>query len=152
MGIMGAWGTGIFSNDTSRDVRDDFAQHLGDGLTLGEAVEKIVDEYCFGDRLDPDNNDVWLGLAAAQHASGHVTPDVINTALAITESPLEYDRWATEDANKRRSALHKLRETLLSEPRPPKRFRKRVFRTTERTPGDHDENVNLIGDHFRSLT
>ncbi|MHA7274812.1 DUF4259 domain-containing protein [Arthrobacter sp. TMT4-20] len=135
---MGAWGTGIFSNDTSRDVRDDFARHLGNGLSLDQAVEKILDEYCSNDRLDPDNNDVWLGLAAAQHASGHVTSDVINTALAIVESPLEYDRWSPEDANKRRSALHQLRQTLRSEPRPPKRFRKKVLQTTERTPGDHE--------------
>jgi hypothetical protein len=135
---MGAWGTGIFSNDTSRDVRDDFAKHLGDGLPLSEVVEKILDEYCFDERLDRDNNDVWLGLAAAQHASGHVTADVIKVALEITESPSEYERWGHQDVAKRRSALSKLRETLLSEPPPPKRFRKRTFRTTERTPGDHE--------------
>lgn len=135
---MGAWGTGIFSNDTSRDVRDDFAKHLGDGLPLTEVVEKILDEYCFDDRLNPDNNDVWLGLAAAQHASGHVSADVIRVALAITESPSEYERWGPQHATKRRAALTKLKETLLSEPRSPKRLRKRVFRTTARTAGDHE--------------
>ncbi|SDI44571.1 hypothetical protein SAMN04488693_11195 [Arthrobacter subterraneus] len=134
---MGAWGTGIFSNDTSRDVREDFAKHVGDGLPLDEVVEKILDEYCFDDRLDPDNNDVWLGLAAAQHASGHVTPEVMKVALEITESPSEYERWAPQDVPKRRSALTKLREKLLTEPRPPKRFRKRTYRTTDRVAGDH---------------
>ena len=42
---MGAWGTGIFQDDTACDIRDDYKDHLGNGLSGSEATERILSEY-----------------------------------------------------------------------------------------------------------
>lgn len=64
---MGTWGPAIFSNDTAPDVREDFRDLVATGATPAQATEQILAEYGVGMPGDPDNNDLWLGLAATQH-------------------------------------------------------------------------------------
>jgi hypothetical protein len=42
---MGAWGTAIFSDDTARDIRDEFRDLIGEGLSTEQATEKLLSEY-----------------------------------------------------------------------------------------------------------
>lgn len=42
---MGAWGSAIFSDDTAADLRDDWKDLLGEGLSPEEATKKLVEEY-----------------------------------------------------------------------------------------------------------
>jgi hypothetical protein len=42
---MGAWGTAIFSNDTSTDVRDEFVDPIGDGFDAEDATRQLVSSY-----------------------------------------------------------------------------------------------------------
>lgn len=42
---MGAWGTGLFQDDTACDIREDYKDHLGNGLSGPEAVARILAEY-----------------------------------------------------------------------------------------------------------
>ncbi len=54
---MGAWGTAIFSDDTASDVRDDYRDHVGDGLSGIEATDRLLNEWL--DTLpDPDEGPV----------------------------------------------------------------------------------------------
>ena len=63
---MGAWGTGLFLDDTARDIRDDLKDHLGNGLSGPEATALILVEYK-SSLADPhEAGVVWLALAAAQ--------------------------------------------------------------------------------------
>lgn len=47
---MGAWGTGLYSDDTTCDVRDDYVLNLKLGLSSEESSQKILDRY--GDLLE----------------------------------------------------------------------------------------------------
>jgi hypothetical protein len=70
---MGAWGVGIFSNDTASDICEDFRDLIAEGLSAHEATLRLVGEYGV-DGSDEDENDFWLGLAATQHRLGHIAP------------------------------------------------------------------------------
>ena len=64
---MGAWGPAIFSDDLAVDVRDDFRDLIGEGLTADEASERLKAEYA--DTLqDPDEGPVFL-FALAEPAA-----------------------------------------------------------------------------------
>ena len=41
---MGTWGTGIFSDDNAADLRDDYRDFIGDGLSSREATDRLLAE------------------------------------------------------------------------------------------------------------
>ena len=41
---MGTWGTAIFSDDTASDVRDEFRDLIGKGLSAEQATNKLLKE------------------------------------------------------------------------------------------------------------
>ncbi|HJQ83568.1 MAG TPA: hypothetical protein VKA21_05800 [Candidatus Binatia bacterium] len=126
---MGAWGTAIFSDDTARDVRDEFRDHVGDGLSGPAATDRLLQAW--RDTLaDPDDGPVfWLALASTQWKCGRLEPRVLERALAVIANGAALRRWADDPKSlaKRRAALGKLEEQLRSpapaEKRIPKRFR-----------------------------
>lgn len=124
---MGAWGPAIFSDDTACDIRGDYKDFLGDGLTPSEATDRVLLEW--KDSLaDPDENSiVWLALAATQWKLGRLESGVKQKALEVIDSGCNLVCWEGKDREKRRAALEKLRDQLDS-PQPkqkkvPKRFR-----------------------------
>lgn len=136
IGLMGSWGVGIFSNDVAADIRGDFRGLIADGLSAEDATRRLQDEYGVGDR-GTDDNDFWLGLAAAQHSTGHVSPGVIDRAISIIDSPSELERWAPPNRNPRNAALERLRATLLQSPPQPKRLQPRTKVDTRLEPGQY---------------
>lgn len=134
---MGAWGTGIFSNDTSRDVRDEFRDLIAEGMTPTDATSRLVESYQAPS--DPiQDPDFWLGLALAQHQMGRSTPDVqANAFTVIGQIDKELERWEPSDRRKRRTALEKAAR-VLAEPLPTARpVRKRSKSATALRPGQH---------------
>src|SRR3712207_965408 len=105
---MGAWGVGLYSNDTASDVRENFRDLVAAGLTPEVATERLIADW-EASKLNVDDNDFWLGLADTQHRLGHVVPEVVAHALAITEDPAELERWPAELRQRRASTLTKLR-------------------------------------------
>lgn len=136
---VGAWGTAIFSNDTSLDVRGEFRDLIGAGETAETASAKILGGSIPGPEaeIDPDDNDIWLGLAATQHKTGHIVPEVIERALQIIDSQDELERWELLDRKRRANALTKLREALLQPAPPPAVIKPRRLLTTDLLPGQH---------------
>lgn len=61
---MGAWGPGIFSDDTAQDVRTSYRQLIEDGASGEEATRSLVEQ--FADMVgDTDDGPVfWIALAA----------------------------------------------------------------------------------------
>jgi hypothetical protein len=136
---MGAWGPAILSDDLAADVRDDFRDLIGDGLTAEEASERLKDEYA--DALqDPDEGPVFLfALAATQWKTGHVSPAIVSEALAALDAGRGMERW--EDAppgqqKERRRALEKLAQQLRTPPRDPARISRRRLEDTALRLGD----------------
>lgn len=125
---MGAWGTAIFSDDTACDVRDDYREFLGDGLTNRGATDAVLREWQ-GQCDEAEMGVVWLSLAAIQWKCGRLEDRVKQQALRIIDTGTDLERWEG-DVNlirKRKASLAKLRSTLMSpQPSPrkiPKRFR-----------------------------
>jgi hypothetical protein len=133
---MGSWGVGISSNDDAADIRDDFRDLIAYGLSSEDATLRLMEEYGVGGR-GTDDNDFWLGLAAAQHSIGHVVPEVIDRATAIIDGPEEFERWTSQDRMRRQAVLLKLRERLGQPPPPPKRLRPRTKVDTRLETGQH---------------
>jgi hypothetical protein len=135
---MGAWGTGIFSDDTACDVRDTYVELVGDGLSGTEATKRLLDEYS-RTLDDPDEGPVfWLALAATQWKSGRLEEPVFQRALNIIDGGIDLARWNahSRDHKKRQVVLDKLRAQLTS-PQPPERRIAKRFR---------DSNDWLVGD------
>jgi hypothetical protein len=119
---MGVWGTGIFQDDTASDVRDEYKDLLGNGMTGVQATRRILESYS-SSLADPDESGVvWLALAATQWKVGRLEPQTLERALEVIDSGADLKRWAagTKDFSKRKVALEKLREQITS-PQPPER-------------------------------
>lgn len=123
---MGAWGTGIFQDDTACDIRDEYKQLLGDGLSAREAKARILEAYK-SSFADADESTVaWLALAVVQWKVGRLDDDTLQHALAIIESGSNLVRWNAnpKDHDRRKAALEKLRAQISSPQPAEKRIRK----------------------------
>lgn len=133
---MGAWGTGLFSNDTAADARDTLRDLIIDGADPAAAIAVMVEEFQVAE-LPDDANDFWLAVAVTLHKAGRVDPDARSLALAAADDPEELSRWPAEHRSARTRALRAARELLLSEPPPPRRLRRPTRATTNLEPGQH---------------
>jgi hypothetical protein len=117
---MGAWGPGIFSNDTAADIRGDFREALEDGLTPAQATAKLIAGA--GDAVDDqdDATSFWSGLAAAQMALGVLQTNVRDRAIALIDAGGDLALWDDPKlAAKRTLVLERLRDQLLGPQKPP---------------------------------
>lgn len=124
---MGAWGTGIFQDDTACDIRDDYKECLGDGLSGPEATTRILSEYK-SSFADPDGSGAaWLALASVQWKHGRLDETTLEQALRVIDSGSDLARWAdSRNLAKRRAVLEKLRAEITSPQPAQKKVRKQV--------------------------
>jgi len=128
---MGTTGPAIFSDDLACDIRSEFRELIGDGLSPQEATDKIIADYTqSGTPTDPDEGPTfWIALAATQWKCGRLLDSVKAKALSSIEPDL--NRWrasAVGDAAaaeklvaRRKAALDKFKAQLLSpQPKPTK--------------------------------
>jgi hypothetical protein len=122
---VGAWGAGIFSNDTAADIRRSLRELLEDGLSPEEATERLISS-AYGADEDPDDaTSFWTGLAAAQMALGVLQPRVRDHAVTLIDSGGDIALFTdAKVAAKRRSVLDKLRLQLLGPQKPPVKVRR----------------------------
>jgi hypothetical protein len=117
---MGAWGTGVFSDDNAADVRDDYRKLVGDGLTGPQATERLIAQWApIG---DPDLEPVfWLALALTQWGCGRLEARVKEEALRMIANGSAIRAWAGgPDERKRRTVLEAAKRKLES-PQPTER-------------------------------
>ena len=130
---MGAWGTGIFQDDTASDLRDDYKNHLGNGLSGSEAAARILAEY--KSSLDDPHEApvVWLALSAVQWKHGRLEPETLEHALQVIDSGSDLRRWESNagDFAKRRAVLEKLRVQITSPQPEAKKVRKQIIATCD---------------------
>lgn len=135
---MGAWGTGLYSDDIACDVRDDYKDILGDGITEPEATELIIERW--KDSLsDADISPVfWLALADVQWNLGKLQEKVKKEAIKIIEKGSDLTRWSTNQkyVKKRKAVLVRLWEKL-EKPQPSEKVVKtRYVASTDWNIGD----------------
>jgi hypothetical protein len=131
---MGTWGAALYSDDTTREVRDTYIQNLKYGLSDEEACQRILERH--GDLLADHEIAclVYFALADTAWKYGRLTQDVQGRALALIEAGGDvfvWERDSPSDVASRRRALASLEARLrstqpavrpvkLSKPRPKK--------------------------------
>jgi len=130
---MGVWGTDIFQDDTASDIRQDYKDHLGNGLSGPEATTRILAEY--KSSLDDPHEApvVWIALVAVQWKHGRLEAETLARALHVIDSGRDLARWDSnaKDLAKRRAVLEKLRTQITSPQPEAKKVRKPVVATCE---------------------
>jgi hypothetical protein len=123
-GIMGAWGTGLYSSDMAADMRATVKSVLR--LPLDE--DRIVAILCDGerraadDRNDEDHTTFWLVLADQFEKRGIAHAPTRDKAIAIIDqgddlSMMEKRGMKPADLRKRGTKLAELRARLAAAPR-----------------------------------
>ena len=122
---MGAWGAGVFSNDTSADIRGKLRELLEDGLSPEEATERLTSSAQGADDDPDDATAFWTGLAAAQMGLGVLQPRARDRAVALIDSGGDVKLFTDPKvAAKRKAVLDNLRSQLLGPQKPPVKVRK----------------------------
>ncbi|RPD43427.1 hypothetical protein [Paracnuella aquatica] len=128
---MGTFGTAIFSDDFACDIRDEFKELIGKGMTSEEATKFMIASN--SDSLsDEDEGSVfWLSLAAIQWKTGRLLEDVKQKAIEVINTGSDLKRWEDEGDEKlvakRQRELVKLKEQLLS-PQPAQKIIAKVYK------------------------
>lgn len=113
---MGTWGTGIYQNDVSEDVKDDYISKLKAGKSDEEALNEILQEYDNEINDIDEKYNVFFGLADTLWKKGRLTAEMKQFVLNLIEEEEQSDKWETEKIKKdRQKALNKLKEKLNSE-------------------------------------
>jgi hypothetical protein len=135
---MGAWGTGIFANDTAADIRSEYREYLEDRVPDAEATRLVIESFA---HLEPnDMGELWVALAAAQTQVGRLDSEVKAAALAAIDHGQGLELWAEAGSPalaKRAAVLQKLRDQLTGpQPAPKKLRRPWRYEETELVAGD----------------
>ena len=95
---MGTWGTSLYENDITKDVRDDYIELLCSGKSDEEATEAMIEAYIeiFGKE---DESLFWLALADTQWDYGRLQSSVKEKALFFINDLVD-ERWHDEGAHK----------------------------------------------------
>lgn len=117
---MGAWGAGLYSDDTTCDVRDDYIQHLKHGLSHGEACQKVLGRHAA--RLgEPEVACLaYFALADTAWKYGRLDETLKDKALSLLRAGGDlfvWERDAPRDVPARRKTLKAL-EARLATPQP----------------------------------
>lgn len=118
---MGTWGTGLYANDCTCDVRDSYMKFLREGLGNSEAYKKTLEEYqeYIGDQDEPF---LWYALAETQWRMGRLLPEVKGKALEWIDNGGGLELWeeSTKGGAGWNKTLQNLKLKLLS-PMPPEK-------------------------------
>lgn len=137
---MGTWGTSLYANDSTNDVKDCYKKFLQDMLSNEEAYQKTM-EQCHEYIGDDEEPLFWYALADTQWRLGRLMPDVKEKALSWIENAGGLDIWeeSKSDARGWKKTLDKLKDQLNS-PMPIRR----VFKK----PAEFIHNPWNIGDIY----
>ncbi len=118
---MGAWGTKLYQDDVSQDVKEQYKELLKKGKSNEEATQQILNEYKLVLSDIDDGPVFWFALAETQWSLGRLLPEVKEQALAWINNGSDQARWERENPKKapeRKKILEDLRVKLNS-PMPP---------------------------------
>lgn len=123
---MGAWGTALYSDDTTCDVRDDYVNYLKRGLSDSEALSTVLNR--FGDLLE--NREiaclVYFALSDTAWKYGRLDSNIRQRALNLIEQGGDifvWERDAPAEVPGRKRALAALQKKLMSEQPPRKEIK-----------------------------
>ena len=134
---MGAWGTGLYSNDTSSDVRD-MCNEVYPLVGVEKGTQLIFEEYADivnSDVIDNDYADFWFALADWQWKHGVLSDEIKKKTISLIEMQAGIDEWEGADIKKRLAVLEKLLGQLKT-PQPDVKIPKAKLAKPKHKPGD----------------
>lgn len=125
---MGAWGAGLYENDTALDVKDEFEKLFNDGKSVQEITDGLTAEFESIMDCTDEAPLFWLALADTQWTFGVLLPKIKENALRWINE-LKSQTADTPDRARQGKALDDLQTKLLS-PLPPvkKPKKKRIYK------------------------
>ena len=102
---MGTWGTALYSDDLAADLRGDFTDAAGDGLSAAAIVDRLTQEYA-ASVADADEGPVfWLAVADMGWRLGRLDERARLEALAAIDSGRDLARWDEPRDRVKRAAV-----------------------------------------------
>ena len=110
---MGAWGAGLYENDTALDVKDEFEKLFNDGKGVQEITDGLTAEFESIMDCADEAPLFWLALADTQWKFGVLLPTVKENALRwidelksqAADTPAEEEDLQVRVENRRRLCL-----------------------------------------------
>ena len=135
---MGAWGTGLYQDDDTCDIKEEYLTYLRIGMSNEEALEELIEcneELIEDEEIGPL---FWLALADTQWKYGRLTKEVKEKALEVINSGKDLERWEKDKKlyEKRKKVLEELRERLNTKQPEEKKVRKMTFERPNWKVGD----------------
>ena len=137
---MSAWGTSLYANDWTCDVRDTYIGFLEAKFSNAVAYEKTIESFC--DYLDTELEPLlWYALADTQWALGRLMPDVKDKAMFWIENKGGLGIWDENLArvNGWKKTMASLKARLDKQPPKEKKIE---------SPAEYQYNPGDIGDVF----
>lgn len=107
---MGTWGTAIFSDDFTADIKREYQTLLAFGVPQEEALKKTIEYFNAG--TDQDDCRFWFAIASIQMKYNRLEKEVADTTIRLLDNGGDIDEWEEEDRSKRRKVLDKLKGQL----------------------------------------
>ncbi len=138
---MGAWGTGISSNDTYADIYEQFFDLYNDGLAVPEITKKLVAENQETINLPEDATNFWFALANGQWECKALDKEIFTLVEQIIKTGQDLAVWRELDASPadlkaRDKVLNKFLEKLQGVKDKPRKRTKRKFYNSIFQKGD----------------
>ena len=135
---MGAWGTGLYQDDDTCDIKEEYLTYLRIGMSNEEALEELIEcneELIEDEEIGPL---FWLALADTQWEYGRLTNEVKEEALEVINSGKDLERWEEDKKlyEKRKKVLEDLKERLNTKQPEEKKIRKMIFTRPNWNVGD----------------
>lgn len=135
---MGAWGTGLYQDDDTCDIKEEYLTYLRIGMSNEEAQEELIEcneELIEDEEIGPL---FWLALADTQWEYGRLTNEVKEEALEVINSGKDLERWEEDKKlyEKRKKVLEDLKERLNTKQPEEKKIRKMIFTRPNWNVGD----------------
>lgn len=112
---MGVWGTGLYQNDISIDVKDDYRNKLRAGKIDEEVYGEMMLEYRNIMTDEDEKYNFWYALGDTMWNLGRLNNDTKEKVLLMMEQDVLGNVWESQkDINKRKEVLKSLKEKLLS--------------------------------------
>jgi hypothetical protein len=118
--IVGAWDTGIFDDDTTCDVRDDFIDYLKEGKSSEEATNLILEEYLEEFDVDEDLDGlslVYIALAAIQIEKDCLQEQIRKRTIELIDKGADLELWEEadeKDFENRKKVLGEFKQKLFN--------------------------------------
>lgn len=134
---MGAWGPGLYQDDTTCDIKEEYLNLLRVGYTNIDATNYLIENS-----FELEDEELaplfWFALADTQYKYGRLLPEVKDIAIKYIDSENDLERWkdAEKQYDKRKEVLKKLKEKLNSPQPSEKKVTKLTMRRAYWNPGD----------------